>query len=87
MSNADAAMIVESTQLVDALRPLMADRDPLVQAMALAELLSLWLAGWPAAARDDLLADHVALVRKLTPANVAILYDGKGHPLDRQDLN
>ena len=66
--------------LVEAIRPLLAGHEPAIQSAALAELLSMWLAGHfvtegATAAlrarrttrfRNQILADHVELVRKLS---------------------
>jgi hypothetical protein len=66
--------------LVEAIRPILADKPPQIQGAVLADLLSMWLAGHgpgggdaAAQMRELLLAEHVELVRKLVPLNEAHL--------------
>lgn len=58
----DAATVVD---LVDRMRPILANHHPGEQGAALAELLSLWLCGHPRMLRYRLLAMHVELVNRL----------------------
>jgi len=75
--NGEQARTCEIIDLVDEIKPLMSGRHPKVQAGALAELLSLWLAGhWipgqkeeTTHLRDSLLTMHVEFVRSLTELN------------------
>lgn len=59
--------------LVEAIRPLMAGKHPSVQGAALAELLSLWLAGHPKEMREALWRAHNDRVSELIPVNAALL--------------
>jgi hypothetical protein len=74
-----AALVVAA--LVDRIRALLADHPPEVQGIVLADLLAIWLAGHyipddsnaTREERDDLLANHCAMVRKLVPVNARAL--------------
>jgi hypothetical protein len=67
----------ETLELVERIKPLLAHNKPQVQSAALAELLSIWLAGFhvpddPEATeqlRAELLERHCELVRELTAVN------------------
>jgi hypothetical protein len=66
----------EIGRLVEAIRPILAGHPPALQGAALADLLAIWLAGHFAgddaantAVREELLAVHIAMVRKLIPVN------------------
>lgn len=69
----DEAFALEAFALASRVKPLLAGKHPAVQGAALAELLSLWLAGHPAEVREQLLENHIDTVRKLVPANAAII--------------
>jgi len=68
--------------LVEKIKPLLAHREPVVQSGALAELLSMWLAGFhiigdveaTGRLRAELLANHSELVRELTVVNAEKLW-------------
>ena len=67
----------EVHELVDQIRPILAGRDPAIQSMVLADLLSTWLAGHLVAGdkkqtaklREKLLAGHVKLVGEFLQPN------------------
>jgi hypothetical protein len=66
----------EAIQIIDAIRPLLAGKEPAIQGAALADLLATWLAGHfadtPAATsqlRAQLLKEHITVVRELIPEN------------------
>jgi hypothetical protein len=67
--------------LVEKIKPLLAHNDPQVQSVVLAELLSIWLAGFhvlddPEATeqlRAQLLGRHCGLVRELTAINAKMM--------------
>lgn len=69
--------------LVDRIRPILAGHDPAIQSAVLADLLSMWLAGHfladsgddQAKFREELLANHMQLVRDLIPANEAMIVE------------
>jgi hypothetical protein len=71
----------ETLALVVRIKPLLAHREPQVQSAVLAELLSIWLAGFhvgddPEATgqlRAELLERHCQLVRDLTAVNAKML--------------
>src|SRR5215471_18616275 len=64
---------IEALDLVEQIRPILATRDEGVQSAALAELLAVWIAGHMAGPpgqtvhqwREELLQEHIELVRKL----------------------
>lgn len=60
--------------------PILHGRDPAVQSAIVADLLSMFLAGFPDFAREEVLEQHLDLVRKLVPVNENILYNGGKHP-------
>lgn len=70
METPKAAVIVE---IVERIRPLLAGHHPAIQGAALADLLAIWLAGHPAAFREDLLTMHITKVRELIPVNARII--------------
>jgi hypothetical protein len=69
------------TELVEAIRPLLAGRPPEIQAAVLADLLAIWLAGHQVegdiaatrAVRSELLAQHLCAVRCLVEFNAKIM--------------
>lgn len=76
----------EETEHVCALiRPLLAHRNPMIQSAVLADLLATWLAGYVAnedadALREQLLANHIELVKALIkPNEMALLHQAKRH--------
>lgn len=69
--------------LVDEIRPQLAGLAPNLQGAALADLVSLWLAGHPRRMREDLLSAHMEAVRNLTELNALDMYGPAGHPGDQ----
>jgi hypothetical protein len=71
----------EILELVEKIKPLLAHNEPQVQSAALAELLSIWLAGFhipddPEATeqlRAELLGRHCELVKELMAVNSKML--------------
>ena len=59
---------------------LLAGHDPAWQSAVLADLLSLWVAGHRPDVREDVLAMHIELVRKLIPASEMQMFGPAGHP-------
>jgi hypothetical protein len=66
------------------LQPMLKGRDPAVQGAVLADLAAIWLAGWPPAAREELLDMHVQKIRELIDVNEKIIFGEKGHPQRRR---
>lgn len=64
---------------VDRIRPILAHIDPAIKSAVLADLLALWVAGHQGpeglieSMREQLLADHIKLVRDLIPENDAFI--------------
>jgi hypothetical protein len=73
------------TALVEMIKPFLAGEAAAVQGAALADLLSIWLAGHivpgdPAATKlmhDELLQFHINGVRELIPVSAAQLHGGR----------
>jgi len=63
-------------ELARKLRPALAGESGGVQGAALAELLSIWLAGHPPELRERLLTMHIDHVRQLVPENAKIMGTG-----------
>lgn len=57
----------DSDAIVAVIRPLLAGYHPAVQGAALAELMATWLAGFPDAMHDDLIAANINAARALVP--------------------
>lgn len=70
--------------LVRQLGALLHGRGPVIQGAVLADLVSMWLAGHPAFARNETLADWLKAVRELTPINEKMLFGEEGHPQKQQ---
>jgi hypothetical protein len=74
----------EAMKLAASIRPMLAGRPPEAQGAALADLLAIWLAGHVASGlsvktvTEELLRNHVELVLKLLPINVADILARKG---------
>ena len=67
--------------LSDMIRPILAGHPPGVQAMTIADLLSLLLAGTHPSLRDEVLALVVDSARGLVPVNETILFGAAGYPV------
>jgi len=63
----DADMLELHKQLLDDCARVLARHPPEIQSSVLAELLAIWLGGWPQALRGALLENHLAAVHKLLP--------------------
>jgi hypothetical protein len=61
-------IIEEVSRVAASIRPILADREVMVQAAILADLLALYLAGWPREAREEQLEKVAVLARFLTRA-------------------
>jgi hypothetical protein len=57
----------EALDLAQAITKLWAGHSPGVQGAALAQALAIWLAAHPEIARNGLLGDHIASVRRMVP--------------------
>lgn len=79
-----AAQAIEANALADAIRdairPMLAGRDPSVQGAAMADLLAMWLAGHAPALREELLDEHLKVVRELIVVNEHLMFGDAGHP-------
>jgi hypothetical protein len=77
LSDFSSDQAVETMQLVEAISPLLAGRAPEVQSAALADLVSMWLAGvfmlgdeaMTNEVREVMLEGFVATVKQLIPIN------------------
>lgn len=70
----------EVAPLVNQIRKILAGKRPELQGAVLADLLALWLAGHSVGnpvhddtLREDLLANHLTIVRQLVPINVQLI--------------
>lgn len=52
------------------IRPMLAGRGPEIQSAVLCELTSVWLAGLPKAAREELFAVWIETVREILPSTI-----------------
>jgi hypothetical protein len=77
------ALSVDTTELTGKISLELADKDPRVQALVLADLVSIHLCGFPRSARKDMLGILVVMINDMVPINEARIYDGLGHPQDR----
>lgn len=75
----DQAVHVEL--LSDMIRPILAGQPPGVQAMTIADLLSLFLAGTHPDLREETLAFIVDAARGLVPVNEGVLFGDAGYPV------
>jgi hypothetical protein len=66
--------------IVDAIKPLLAGKSPMIQSSVLADLLSIWLAGIRPDLREELLQGHIRLVRELIPLAEREQFGARGHP-------
>ncbi len=71
----------EVQEVIAAIKPLMAGRNPAIQGAILADLVSLWLAGHQVddAAIDGLIELHVDTVRELLPVNRRLIAGLRRH--------
>lgn len=65
-----AAAVGAAQDLSMRIRPLLAGKEPEIQGAVLADLVSLWVAGWHEDLRDDAFERWIELVRRLTPESV-----------------
>jgi len=57
--------------------------EPAIQSSVLAELLATYLIGFGRRHREEVLSEHMAFVRQLTPVVEGIHFGEAGHPEDR----
>jgi hypothetical protein len=74
MSEQAAALVVQ-------IRKLLAGQPPQVQGVVIADLSSMWIAGWNPKIRDDIMERHFDLVRDLMPVNEKIMFGDAGFPV------
>lgn len=80
ISQEDANQILNNVnRVVEAIKPHLAGHPSEVQCVALADLLSIWLAGHSPESRESLLAAHIRNVRELIPVNEMIMFGPEGH--------
>ncbi|RVJ02417.1 hypothetical protein CN193_14215 [Sinorhizobium meliloti] len=81
ISSEEANRILDNVnRVVDAIKPHLAGHPSEVQCVALADLLSIWLAGHSPKSRESLLATHIQNVRELITVNEMIMFGPDGHP-------
>jgi hypothetical protein len=68
-NQADNKLAVEALKLSRQIKPLLYGRDPGVVGAALADLVSLLIAGHHPSLRDEILLTHIDTVRTLIAAN------------------
>jgi hypothetical protein len=61
----DAAAAKESLDLSKAIQPMLVGKDPTIIGGALADLLSIWLAGHPREIMGTILVEHITAVKLL----------------------
>jgi hypothetical protein len=76
-SNADAYV---AEQVASIIKPFLAGRDPGVQGAVLADLLSIWIAGFHPALREEMLALHIKGVVSLIEVSEREIFGPDGHP-------
>jgi hypothetical protein len=64
----------EALNISARIKPLLAGRGPDLAGAALADLVSIWLAGHHPAVREDVLQNWLATVRKLVPVSEAEIF-------------
>jgi hypothetical protein len=74
----------QAQALSKALAPLLAGHPPEVQGAALADLVSIYLTGFPNYTREDLLELHINTVRELLPYSEQQAFGPSGHPGNHQ---
>lgn len=77
-------LVKEAEALSRAIRPLLAGKGPDVQSAALADLVSLYLAGVAPPLRPELREMFIALVDQLVPESEAEMFGDEGHPFMRE---
>lgn len=60
----------EALKISERIKPLLAGHGPDMQGAVLADLVSIWLAGHPAAMREIVLREWLTAVRQLVPVSV-----------------
>lgn len=70
-------------RLVAEIKPKLYGVEPAIQSSVLAELLATYLIGFGKRHREDVLGEHMAFVRQLTPVVEGIHFGEAGHPDDR----
>jgi hypothetical protein len=70
----------EAQEIVAQIKTILAGRDRLVQSIVLADLLATWIAGHTPHYRNEILLDHIDLVRDLIPHNEREIFGNAGHP-------
>ncbi len=80
MTKADDLEAFAVQGMVERIKPALAGRDPALQGAALADLVSLWLAGHPPALRETFFADWIKTVRLLIPESEAEIFAGRTKP-------
>lgn len=79
MTNRKRALLVQ--KISRQMMPFLIGKGAAVQSAVLADLLSIWLAGhWPPEEREEMLAEHINLVRKLLPLSERQIFGPEGHP-------
>jgi hypothetical protein len=73
-------MIDESAQLVETIRPLLAGRDPAVQAGTMVQLVAIWLAGHAPQIREEILAGLIEAANNIVGEFEKQLFGEHGHP-------
>ena len=72
LSDAFMPTASETLQLSADIQPMLRGHGPMVQGAVLADLVSIWLAGfWPREVREEILTDWIATMRKLIPHSEA----------------
>lgn len=74
-ATSDDATAVDT--LVDTIKPLLAGKPPQVQGVALVELVTIWLLGFPADQRSKLLTLHFQAIREYA-IELEVLAAGNG---------
>lgn len=70
----------KALEIANQIRPLLAGQQPETQGAVLAELLSLWIAGWAPSLREEVLMRHMEFVRNLVESSEKELFGETGHP-------
>lgn len=70
--------------LAKRLREALAGKDPEIQGAALADMVSMWVAGHPPFVREQVLESWLEVMRRLIEVNDKIMFGDKGHPQKMQ---